>query len=334
MNNRYLVLLALSLGLLTFACGDDEGGPSGPGDDPAASVLAAQASASENSIALSWSACADSDFEEYRLYRSENPGIESDPGSATLVDVFVSSSDTTFVDTGLEWSETYYYALRTLDTEGLEAWSNEDYATTPDSSGGGEYLTCHDIQGEAASSPYVDQIVSVLGIVVVGGGEYYSSTSSYAVIADPSGGAWCGLFLYGDSTAALVRGDSIVVTGTVQEYYGLTELTYITEVIELGAGSSLPAPSVLSTGELATSADPEQWEGVLVEVQDVTVTADSLGYGEWMVDDGTGDCRVDDLGDYTYTPSVGDVISSMVGVLNYNYSDFKLEPRDGADIVR
>src|SRR5512137_2704487 len=133
MYRRYATIAALTLGLLMLACGDDEGSPSGPGVDPTASVLTAEASPAENSITLSWSPCTDSDFEEYRLYRSTTPGIESDPGSATLLDVFVASTDTLFVDAGLEWSETYYYALRTRDTEGLYAWSNEDYATTPDS---------------------------------------------------------------------------------------------------------------------------------------------------------------------------------------------------------
>lgn len=335
MSSRILLLSVLSLGLLALACGDDEGGPAGPGEAPEASVLSAEASGILNSVTATWTQCGDSDFEEYRLYRSINSGIESDPGSATLVDVFVQSGDTVFVDSGLEWSETYYYAILTRDSEGLETWSNEDFATTPDSGGGGgDYLTCYEVQGQTASSPYADEVVSVLGVVTVGGGEFYSSTSSYAVISDPSGGAWCGLVLFGDSTATLQRGDSVVVTGTVQEYYGMTEITYITDILRLATGASLPAPSALSTGSLATSADPEAWEGVLVEVQDVEVSSDSLGFGEWSVSDGTGDCRVDDLGDYTYTPTAGDIISSLVGVLVYSYDDFKVEPRDDADIVR
>ena len=43
---------------------------------------------------------------------------------------------------------------------------------------------------------------------------------------------------------------------------------------------------------------------------------------------------MDDLGSYTYTPLVGDVIASMTGVLWFGFDDFKIEPRDDADIVR
>jgi predicted extracellular nuclease len=334
MSFRILPVLAISLSLALLACGDDEGGPAGPGTAPSASELTAEASASQNSIDVSWTPCSDSDFEEYRLYRSLNSDIEEDPGSATLVDVFVQAGDTSMTDIGLAWGETYYYALQTRDSEGLYAWSNEDNATTPDSGGGGggDYLTCYEIQGQAGSSPYLDDTVSVIGVVSVGGGEFYHSSSSYAVLCDPSGGPWTGLVVFGDSTASLQRGDSVVVSGTVQEYYGITELCYITRILDLGSGASIPAAEVLTTGELSTAADPEQWEGVLVRVENVTVSSDSLGYGEWSVTDGSGDCRVDDLGDYTYTPAIGDVISSLTGILWYSFDDFKLEPRDGADI--
>ena len=324
-----LPLSLLAAALLLISCGDDEN-PAGPGTSPSPSVLSIAATLF-NSMDLSWTECQDGDFFEYRLYRSATPGIADNVSSATLVAGISSSSDTTYTDEGLDWTTTYYYALQTRDTEDLSAWSNEVFETTPDSGSGGTVLSCSEVQGQQASSPYEGQVVSVLGVVTVGGGEYYSSSFPYAVIADPEGGAWGGLVLFGDSAGTLSRGDSVIVTGEVDEYFGLTELTYITDVQMLGTGASLPSPVSMTTGDLATSADPEAYEAVLVTVSDAIVT-EELTYGEYRIDDGTGECVFDDLGDYSWNPSVGDTVNTMTGVLWYSYDEFKIEPRDDADI--
>jgi hypothetical protein len=330
MHRGRIAFIAALAALFALSCGDDEQGPSGSGENPTASILAVDASASANAITATWTACPDADFDEYRLYRSEAPGIQQDPDAATIVAILTAFDDTTWTDTGLEWDRTYYYALLTRDDEGLETWSNEDDATTPDSSAG-DWLTCHDIQGEADTSPYLDQIVTVMGVVTVGGDEYYSSTSPYAVISDPEGGPWSGLVLYGDSAASLARGDSVLITGTVQEYYGMTELGYITDIVTLGTGAGLPAASGVQTADITIAGGAEQWEGVLVGVENAVVT--SIGsYGEFMVDDGSGECMIGGIGDYSYNPVVGDTLFSAVGVGWYSYSDWKIQPRDDGDL--
>jgi hypothetical protein len=64
--------------------------------------------------------------------------------------------------------------------------------------GGGGVLTCYQVQGQAGSSPYEGQTVSVTGIVTVGGDEYYApGGSQYAVIQDQDGGEWSGLVIFG-----------------------------------------------------------------------------------------------------------------------------------------
>ncbi len=330
MTRRISTVLPVLALLLALSCGDDEGGPAGPGEDPAASTLSAVPSTSQNSISLSWTPCADADFSEYRLYRSPSAGIADDPASATLVSVFDSALDTLWIDQDLDWGETYYYALQTRDTESLSAWSNEDHATTPDSGGSG-YLSCHDIQGEQSSSPYEGQVVTVSGIVTVGGAEYYTSTSPYAVIGDAEGGAWSGLVLYGDSIGTLERGQLVAITGTVQEYYGMTELGYITGVQVLSTGEQLPPASPVQTSWLTDAGGAEQWEAVLVEISDAIVTAVG-SYGQFSVDDGSGECFVDDLGSYSYSPAVGDTLNAAAGVCWYSYSEWKLEPRDDEDL--
>ncbi|HPH39202.1 MAG TPA: hypothetical protein PK274_03080, partial [Candidatus Fermentibacter daniensis] len=200
-----LFLLAAA-SLMAVSCGDDEQGPSGSGTNPTASTLEANASATVNSVTARWTGCPDADFEEYRLYRSTQPGIAGDQTGAVIVATHTSASDTVFTDTGLSWSETYYYALRTRDTEGLVSWSNEATAVTPDSGATGGWLTCADVQGGAASSPYEGQVVTVTGVVTVGGGEFYTSSGAYAVLSDPEGGPWSGLVLFDSDVLSFARG--------------------------------------------------------------------------------------------------------------------------------
>ncbi|MCD4689840.1 endonuclease, partial [bacterium] len=89
----------------------------------------------------------------------------------------------------------------------------------------------------------------------------------------------------------------------------------------------VPAPILITT--LALSS--EDYEGVLVIVDDAECTNTTLGSGEWEVDDGSGAGLVDDLG-YVFAPTLGTVYD-ITGPLAYRDSGFKLEPRDAADIV-
>jgi predicted extracellular nuclease len=324
-------LLAAAAALMLAGCGDDES-PTSPGGNPTASTLTLNVSGLEASITASWTQNTDSDFNEYRLYRSTIAGIEDNAGDATVVATLSTAGDTTYTDAGLDWDTEYFYALKTTDTEGLEAWSNEASATTPDSSGVCDYLTCYEIQGQAASSPYEGEEVTVLGIVVVGGDEYYSSSGPVAVISDPEGGPWRGLTLFGDSIASLQRGDSVLVSGEVQEWYGFTEVGYISSVEILGTGASLPDPHSISTVDISTAGDPEQYESVLLKVTDAIVTTEPDQYGVFGADDGSGECNLDDNGDYSYSPSVGDTLNYAVGVGWYAFSEWTLQPRDDSDI--
>ena len=146
-------------------------------------------------------------------------------------------------------------------------------------------------------------------------------------VEDPAGGAWSGLFVYDSNTPAL--GDRVRLTGMVSEYYNLTQLGSLTGYDVLSSGNAVPDPSVLSTGDVSQ----EQWESVLVRVENVTVTNDDLGYGEWSVSDDSGDVIIDDKGSYTYAPVNGDALDAVIGPLDYAYGAFKIQPRDDNDII-
>lgn len=138
-------------------------------------------------------------------------------------------------------------------------------------------------------------------------------------------GPWNGLFLFSPSAAPPV-GTEVVVSGTVSEFFGLTEIAF--GAVFVVGPADVPEPALLPTGEVGS----EQWEGVFVAVTDVTVTDEDLGFGEWLVDDGSGGIRVDDLGSYAYTPAAGDELLLVQGPLHYAFGNFKIEPRTDGDI--
>jgi hypothetical protein len=73
----------------------------------------------------------------------------------------------------------------------------------------------------------------------------------------------------------------------------------------------------------------EDYESVLVKVLEAVCVADLNGYNEWTVNDGSGDCLVDDYL-YFYDPEVGHYYD-VTGVVNYYY-DMKILPRFDTDV--
>ncbi|MCF7911265.1 MAG: lamin tail domain-containing protein [Candidatus Cloacimonetes bacterium] len=174
---------------------------------------------------------------------------------------------------------------------------------------------------ETDVSPYAGQIVSTQGIITaIGADKYWIST--------PEGGAWNGLYAY-DLANMPALGDEILITGLVDEYFGLTEIYNITDFVILSSGNDLPEPAVITTNQLSTE---EEWESVLVQVQDVVVTVEVNNYGEWYLDDGSGECQADDA-IYHVEPLVGDEFASITGLVNYSYDFYELLPRFEEDLV-
>lgn len=204
-------------------------------------------------------------------------------------------------------------------------------------------VSIQDIQGYSASSPYVGQVVKTQGVV--------TAVTKRGFFIQNGSGAWRGIYVYvtawgyldsnhvypaySDGTPVRV-GDVVEVMGNVTEYNGFTQIkiyynsashSTVGSITKLGV-SEVPDPVVLSTGEVSQ----EQWESVLVKVENAIVTNPDLGYGEWEVDDGSGPVRIDDL-IYKYTPQNGEAFKYIVGPVFYSYGNFKIEPRNAEDII-
>ena len=182
-------------------------------------------------------------------------------------------------------------------------------------------------------SPMVDQDVTITGIVT--GANF--SNDNYFFMSDPGGGAWCGIYIYDFETGPAL-GDEVEVSGTVTEYYGLTELGYCTVTI-LSSGNPVPEPITVATLDLSVPAFAEPYEGCLVQVDGVTVTDIQDDYGQWYINDGTGACQVDD--GFFYLDSVIPPIEIVIGMewaiirgcLDYSYDEYGINPRFPEDLI-
>jgi hypothetical protein len=188
--------------------------------------------------------------------------------------------------------------------------------------------TIAEIQGELFSSPLVGQSVTTTGIVTAN--NVTSSTSGViGYFVQDGEGPWNGVFVY-DNTQAPEIGDEIILEAEVQEFYDVTELGNISYYETVSSGNELPAASVVSTGELASS---EAYEGCLVQVINAVCTNPDADYGEALFDDGSGEIKTND---YMYIPEDGWVLDetySITGCIHYTFEEYKIEPRFAEDIV-
>jgi predicted metallo-beta-lactamase superfamily hydrolase len=77
----------------------------------------------------------------------------------------------------------------------------------------------------------------------------------------------------------------------------------------------------------------EQYEGVYIGVSRVTVSSsvETIGYNQYGINDGTGECLVDDdMYDSTQV-TVGQTMD-IVGICHYSYDHYKVFPRTAQDI--
>lgn len=155
----------------------------------------------------------------------------------------------------------------------------------------------------------------VTGVDTIGADSYFIQAGT---------GPYSGIYVF-DQTHTVSIGDSVVLTATVDEFNGVTELVSVTEFAVIGQ-YPVPAPQLLTTA----TAPQEQWEGVLVIIANAACTALPNGFGEWTINQGS-DLLVDDLM-YPYTPTVG-TNYDVTGCMHYANGAWKLEPRIAEDIV-
>ena len=224
--------------------------------------------------------------------------------------------------------------------------------------------TIHDVQ----YTPFVNGASGLLGATVTVKGVVTADTSSLFVGSNGAspwyiqdGNApWSGLWIYGtlDTLYTLQLGDSISVTGTVQEYLQgtsgsvgrATRLGNVSNVTIIERGKALPEPVALHTGDFAVLngiESAEAYEGMLVRFDNVEVTDTYPTYAdekEFILNDGTGPVVVRSSdGKNRFTPNpvsatnkttvlqVGDRFSYVQGIIYFSFNQYKFVPRTDSD---
>lgn len=206
-----------------------------------------------------------------------------------------------------------------------------------------QVLSCYDIQYTTAASgdsPYSGQVVTVRGIVIAEKFYTGTNTTNYGfIISDEGGGPWSGLLVFTNRYFPS-EGDLVEVTGSITEYYNLTEMTSVSGYTVVSSGNTMPQPALVTTGTLANPATAEQWETCLVKVEDVNITAAPNNYLEFYVNDGTGAAQVDDQcfprSGFAWPSgvAVGQSWARIQGVVDYSFSYYAINPRNLSDLLQ
>jgi uncharacterized repeat protein (TIGR01451 family) len=207
-------------------------------------------------------------------------------GSLTIPETS-SSGNTTILVTGdlnVEPNESFFVNITNAtgatigDSQGTGTINNDDVVITP----------IHDIQGPGASSPLVGDTVSTTGIVTgIKSNGFFIQAPDAGIDADANTSE--GIFVFTSSAppAAAARGNSVLVTGTVQEFIPsadpfsppITELGGSPSVVLQSTGNPLPAAVTIEDSDTLVNDlnNLEKFEGMRVSVASLTVVGPTQG---------------------------------------------------------
>lgn len=200
------------------------------------------------------------------------------------------------------------------------------------------------IQGSGDSSPYYNKTVTTRGVVFADmddrtGRGFYLQEEKCDAKPETSDG----IFVYlGERVDVVSQGDRVEVRGTVDEYYGMTEINVPPDDVKiLSTGHALPVPSALALpfDEEQARQYLEAREAMYVQMENAVTVGPTDGSGwSWVVDESLGISRVfgddprgvgeilciGDSGLYSLDPQVkvGDRISGIRGALDYELGNF------------
>ncbi len=171
---------------------------------------------------------------------------------------------------------TYY--IRAVDDTGLENSTNIGQITVAEPQPELTIQTIRDNWDE-----WEGETVTLTGVVTIGSGILRTDFTS-AYFQDISGR---GLNLYSNATTDLQKGDSIEVTGILEEYNGVHELSDFTFQ---RIATDVPIPGVVTVPIAALNSAPADYEGTYLTINGtVAERADNIGGGSnIIIEDVTG----------------------------------------------
>ncbi|MFP4663923.1 MAG: T9SS type A sorting domain-containing protein [Bacteroidales bacterium] len=182
----------------------------------------------------------------------------------------------------------------------------------------------YDIQyTSSGDSPLLDDEVTIKGVVVA---NFNSSDYGTGYYVQDGAGAWNGLYIY-DETNSPSMEDSVQITGTVSEFYGMTQLEDITDFQIVDIGGTISGPEVISIAD----ANTEDYESCFIRVENVSCVEEQNQYGEWKVAIGNDTLLMKDNGAFDFTEELNQEYH-VQGVTNYSYGEYSLHYRVDGDI--
>lgn len=186
-------------------------------------------------------------------------------------------------------------------------------------------VTIYDIQDTTQANHPADGVdVDVKNVVVS------AKNGSYLWVQEVNGGPYSGIFMRPGSvpnaTATLTVGTKFDFVGTYSESFDHSQIDLKSFTV---TGMGNITPEILDSALFADPLVAEQWEGVLVQINEAGVTEKLTG-GEFMID---GVIRVDDLLFSFTQPDPCSFYEKIIGPVNYYRGVYKIEPRSVADLV-
>jgi hypothetical protein len=196
-------------------------------------------------------------------------------------------------------------------------------------------------------SPYWGQSVGKVGGIVTAVQQGSAGVQGYYVQnSNADAVSWAAMSVYDMTNAALVHvGDSITFGGAVDEFFGMTQMSNITNFVDVSTITShtyVINPLLLTT----TTINQEMYESMLVELQGAVVNSYTSSYGQGGITDASGTPCIIDLKSEFYAPN-GNATSGSSGLPGYipvtgqtycfignveQSFGWNIEPRDSADI--
>ena len=231
-------------------------------------------------------------------------------------------------------------------------------------------LTIRDVQYSPLGggfSSFNGYYVTLTGVVTADTSDIpgFGSGTPLRVYMQDGKGPWTGIMIgylgiNGADVLKFKRGDNVTLTGRITENFSVTSIDSLKSITVNSSNNPLPDPVDLKTGDIGDSTgavvSAEKWESVLVDYKNVTVTdenadgdpgANSYNFGESMINDGSGDARIEfQDGNHNYNndwdstlaknPSniyvkLNSTFSEVKGILFYSHSYYKIVPRQNDD---
>ncbi|EAR50990.1 extracellular nuclease [Oceanicola granulosus HTCC2516] len=227
-----------------------------------------------------------------------------------------------------------------------------------------------EIQGSGSASEIEGDLVTIEGVVT---GVYVDGMRGFYVQEekrdqDHDASTSEGIFVYAPN-AVVSEGDLVSVSGTVDEFYGLTQLTSVAKIDVLKSDVKLPKAISVEL-PLMDGESFEALEGMRVTFeQELTITQlfnyerygevqlstqgqvpqftqihepDPDGYAAWQAQDLATRIILDD-GSTAQNPDelpfldveefgAGDTITGLTGVMSYSFGDWKLQPTEAVPV--